>query len=29
VGFNGIPNRLYRNDGGTFVEIGSAAHHAF
>ena len=25
VGFNGTPNRLYRNDGGTFVEIGAAA----
>lgn len=25
VGFNGAPNRLYRNDGGTFVEIGVAA----
>jgi hypothetical protein len=25
VGFNGTANRLYRNDGGTFVEIGSAA----
>ncbi|MEO6445043.1 MAG: CRTAC1 family protein [Gemmatimonadaceae bacterium] len=25
VGFNGIPNRLYRNDRGTFVDIGAAA----
>jgi len=25
VGFNGTPNRLYRNDGGVFVEIGAAA----
>jgi hypothetical protein len=25
VGFNGTANRLYRNDGGTFVEIGAAA----
>src|SRR5687768_1965655 len=25
VGFNGAPNRLYRNDGGTFIEIGAAA----
>ena len=25
VGFNGAANRLYRNDGGTFVEIGAAA----
>ena len=25
VGFNGAPNRLYRNDGGMFVEIGAAA----
>jgi hypothetical protein len=25
VGFNGAPNRLYRNDGGIFVEIGAAA----
>lgn len=25
VGFNGAPNRLYRNDGGTFTEIGAAA----
>jgi hypothetical protein len=25
VGFNGTPNRLYRNDGGTFVEIGATA----
>jgi hypothetical protein len=25
VGFNGAPNRLYRNDGGTFVEIGASA----
>src|SRR5262245_15060139 len=25
VGFNGTPNRLYRNDMGTFVEIGAAA----
>jgi hypothetical protein len=25
VGFNGAPNRLYRNDGGVFVEIGVAA----
>jgi hypothetical protein len=25
VGFNGAPNRLYRNDGGTFVEIGAMA----
>jgi hypothetical protein len=25
VGFNGTANRLYRNDGGTFVEIGSPA----
>lgn len=24
VGFNGTPNRLYRNDGGTFVEVGVA-----
>jgi hypothetical protein len=25
VGFNGTPNKLYRNDGGTFVEIAAAA----
>ncbi len=25
VGFNGTPNRLYRNDGGTFVEVATAA----
>jgi hypothetical protein len=25
VGFGGVPNRLYRNDGGTLVEIGAAA----
>lgn len=25
VGFNGTPNRLYRNDGGVFVEMGSPA----
>jgi hypothetical protein len=25
VGFNGAANRLYRNDGGTFVEIAAAA----
>jgi FG-GAP-like repeat/ASPIC and UnbV len=25
VGFNGAPNRLYRNDSGTFVEVGAAA----
>ncbi len=25
VGFNGVPNRLYRNDDGTFVEIAAAA----
>ena len=25
VGFNGAPNRLYRNDGGVFVEIGASA----
>ena len=25
VGFNGTPNRLYRNDGGTFAEVGAAA----
>jgi hypothetical protein len=25
VGFNGASNRLYRNDGGAFVEIGAAA----
>ena len=25
VGFNGAPNRLYRNDGGTFTEIGQTA----
>jgi hypothetical protein len=25
VGFNGIPNRLYRNDGGTFTEIATDA----
>ena len=25
VGFNGAPNRLYRNDDGVFVEIGAAA----
>ena len=25
VGFNGTPNRLYRNDGGTFVDIAAAA----
>ena len=25
VGFNGTPNRLYRNEGGTFVEVGAAA----
>lgn len=24
VGFNGAPNRLYRNDGGAFVEVGAA-----
>jgi hypothetical protein len=24
VGFNGTPNRLYRNDGGTFVEVAEA-----
>ena len=22
VGFNGAPNRLYRNDGGTFAQCG-------
>jgi hypothetical protein len=25
VGFNGTPNRLYRNDGGTFTEVAAAA----
>ncbi len=25
VGFGGTPNRLYRNDGGTLVDIGAAA----
>lgn len=25
VGFNGVPNRLYRNDGGTFVDVAAAA----
>lgn len=25
VGFNGMPNRLYRNDGGTFTEIAAEA----
>ena len=25
VGFNGSPNRLYRNDGGTMVDVGVAA----
>ena len=25
VGFNGAPNRLYRNDGGTFVDIAADA----
>src|SRR4029453_5110586 len=25
VGFNGAPNRLYRNDGGTRVDVGTAA----
>lgn len=25
VGFNGAPNRLYRNDGGTFTEIAATA----
>jgi hypothetical protein len=25
VGFNGAPNKLYRNDGGTFTEIAAAA----
>ena len=25
VGFGGAPNRLYRNDGGTLVDIGAAA----
>ena len=25
VGFNGTPNRLYRNDGGTLVEVAAAA----
>lgn len=24
VGFNGTPNRLYRNDGGTFIEVAEA-----
>ncbi|MFN9255299.1 MAG: FG-GAP-like repeat-containing protein, partial [Gemmatimonas sp.] len=25
VGFNGAPNRLYRNDGGTFVDVAAAS----
>ena len=25
VGFGGVPNRLYRNDGGTLVDVGAAA----
>ena len=25
VGFNGAPNRLYRNDGGTFVDVAVAS----
>ena len=25
VGFNGIPNRLYRNDGGRFVDVAATA----
>ncbi len=25
IGFNGAPNRLYRNDSGAFVEMGAAA----
>jgi hypothetical protein len=24
VGFNGLPNRLYRNDGGTFVDVAQS-----
>ncbi len=28
VGFNGAPNRLYRNDKGTFVELGRIANVA-